>query len=417
MKIILSWLLVLCLTAGAGALAASDQQKVRVAVLDLQPKNATSELAQALTDLIRVELIKQGVFDMLDRENIKAILKEQAFQQSGCTSTDCAVEIGQMLNCQQMFIGSLSQIGGRYFLSVQRVNVETGKAEFAESVEAKTERDLPDVAVELAEKMAGGKMGQARSFGKLSGMNRRFLFEVSYAGMFGQGVNDGINPHDADADPNPDDTSAVHSLGISKMGFSAGVRFYSRRVPWLGIGFQFMELGGTDDESDIQSTLIREEIAGNQSINVYGGSGLDKLRLYGGRVYFDVGRKLDFSPRQAQLILGAGLTNTAYYEWYGLSHMGTDGTVIYEHPGLNVDSSKDGHSDSSYVSLGAELRNRWFQLSAGVIMLSDLVIFDKPLTIDGLRPDYDKYLSPDEQRVVLQWDNQDCFYVSAGMVF
>ena len=147
-------ILVLLLLGVALTVNAQEETKTRVALLDLQSKNAPEGLAVAISDLLRVELIKAGAFEVLDRDNMAAILKEQAFQGSGCTDAACAVEMGQMLNCQKMFVGALSKIGKRYFLSIQRVDVETAKVDYADSVEARDEDALPEAATEMAQGMS-----------------------------------------------------------------------------------------------------------------------------------------------------------------------------------------------------------------------------------------------------------------------
>jgi len=139
-------------------IAFAAKEKTRVAVLDLQSKNASPELALAVSDYIRVEMVKYGTYELLDRDNMNVILKEQAFQQSGCTSAECAVEIGQILNCQYMFVGSLSKLGDAFFISMQRVNIETGRVDFADTREVEKEGVLPKAARDLAGQMAAGKV-------------------------------------------------------------------------------------------------------------------------------------------------------------------------------------------------------------------------------------------------------------------
>ena len=39
------------------------------------------------------------------------ILKEQGFQQTGCTSDECVVEVGKIIGVQQMVGGSISKVG------------------------------------------------------------------------------------------------------------------------------------------------------------------------------------------------------------------------------------------------------------------------------------------------------------------
>jgi hypothetical protein len=55
------------------------------------------------------------------------ILKEQGFQKSGCTSTECAVEIGRLLNVQKIVAGRVGKIGPVYSVSIRLIDVESGE--------------------------------------------------------------------------------------------------------------------------------------------------------------------------------------------------------------------------------------------------------------------------------------------------
>jgi hypothetical protein len=55
------------------------------------------------------------------------ILKEQGFQQAGCTSDECAVEIGKLLNINRICAGSVGKIGSLYTVTLRMIDVETGQ--------------------------------------------------------------------------------------------------------------------------------------------------------------------------------------------------------------------------------------------------------------------------------------------------
>ena len=55
------------------------------------------------------------------------ILKEQGFQLSGCTSDECAVEAGRLLNVSHICAGSIGKVGALYTVSVRLIDVETGE--------------------------------------------------------------------------------------------------------------------------------------------------------------------------------------------------------------------------------------------------------------------------------------------------
>ena len=54
------------------------------------------------------------------------ILNEQGFQQSGCTSSECAAEVGALLGVQNMVSGSFGKLGNSYTIDAKMFSVETG---------------------------------------------------------------------------------------------------------------------------------------------------------------------------------------------------------------------------------------------------------------------------------------------------
>jgi len=105
----------------------SEETKKNVGILKFQSKGLSTMEADIATDIFRNELVDNGKFQVLDRNNMQAILKEQEFQQTGCTDTACAVKLGKLLNMQFMINGTLLKAGSSIYLAVEVINVESGK--------------------------------------------------------------------------------------------------------------------------------------------------------------------------------------------------------------------------------------------------------------------------------------------------
>jgi hypothetical protein len=106
--------------------AFSESDRMNIAVIDLDPTGISLRDAQFLSDRLRAELFETGVFQVIEREKMDAILHEQGFQNAGCTSVECAVEIGQLLNVNKMIAGSIGRIEEIYSINLRVINVETG---------------------------------------------------------------------------------------------------------------------------------------------------------------------------------------------------------------------------------------------------------------------------------------------------
>ena len=107
--------------------ALAQNRKESIAVLDLEGRGISAMEAATLTDRLRSELVKTGAVTVVERGQMQTILAEQDFQMAGCTSDECAVEIGQMLGVTMMYSGSIGKIGATYTVDVRGVSVETGQ--------------------------------------------------------------------------------------------------------------------------------------------------------------------------------------------------------------------------------------------------------------------------------------------------
>ncbi|MFQ6673409.1 MAG: CsgG/HfaB family protein, partial [Fidelibacterota bacterium] len=97
-----------------------------VAVLDMEGRGISALEAQTLTDRMRSELVSTGAVTVVERGQMQEVLEEQGFQQTGCTSAECAVEVGKLLGVSQMMTGSIGKIGQSYTIDVRMFSVETG---------------------------------------------------------------------------------------------------------------------------------------------------------------------------------------------------------------------------------------------------------------------------------------------------
>jgi len=108
-------------------IASSLFAQTSIAVLELEGKGLSEMEASILTDRLRHELFQTGKYRVVERKLMGEIMDEQGFQLSECTSTECMVEIGQMLGVDQMVGGSVSKFGTMFSVAVRMVSVETGE--------------------------------------------------------------------------------------------------------------------------------------------------------------------------------------------------------------------------------------------------------------------------------------------------
>lgn len=124
-------------------------QKRTTAVLDFDGLGIETSESIALTQRLAGEMVNTGAFILVDRSQMEEILEEQGFQQTGCTSSECAVEIGNLLGVQQMVSGSFGKIGKTYTIETKLFSVETGETIQAVNKTYKGEVDELITQVEL----------------------------------------------------------------------------------------------------------------------------------------------------------------------------------------------------------------------------------------------------------------------------
>jgi len=111
-----------------------------IAVLELEAKGISKVEASVLTDRLRSELVNASEYVVVDRKNMEQILEEHRFQLSGCTSNQCAIEVGRILGVQYMLTGSIGKLDDIYTIQLQILDVES--SEIVQSATYDHEGDL-----------------------------------------------------------------------------------------------------------------------------------------------------------------------------------------------------------------------------------------------------------------------------------
>jgi len=135
-------------------------QEKTIAVLPFDAAGISSEEASILSDRLSSEIYKTGTFIVVERSKMEEVLNEQGFQQSGCVSSECAVEVGAMLGVGSMVVGSVGKFGSLYTVSVRLVDVGSGevKAQVSRDVSGSIETLLLKTMTEVAAELSGKKI-------------------------------------------------------------------------------------------------------------------------------------------------------------------------------------------------------------------------------------------------------------------
>jgi len=144
----------------AGGVA--QEKKTNFAVMSLKNGEGVSAgEAEIIADRLRTELFRTGRVNMMERDQMQEILKEQGFQQSGaCTDEACMVEIGQLLGVERLISGSIGKLGSMFLVNLRTIDVQTAKILRVVSLDIKggiedVVDELPAIAGQLVAEGSG----------------------------------------------------------------------------------------------------------------------------------------------------------------------------------------------------------------------------------------------------------------------
>ena len=87
--------------------------KKRVAVMDFEDKtgHGSWQLGSGMADKLTTALVKSGRFVVIEREQLKKIMQEQALGMSGAVSQGTAAQVGRLAGVELMVTGSVNEFG------------------------------------------------------------------------------------------------------------------------------------------------------------------------------------------------------------------------------------------------------------------------------------------------------------------
>ena len=126
---IVATLLTLCWVACA---ADAPAGKTVVAVLPCQSDSPeVAELSKSFATLLSASLTQTDKFDLVEREHLDKVLKEQELALSGLVDGDQAVKIGKLVGARILVQSSAFVLDKQIFLVAKIINAETGRVKAA----------------------------------------------------------------------------------------------------------------------------------------------------------------------------------------------------------------------------------------------------------------------------------------------
>jgi len=114
----------------------SVYSKERIVVLDfIHSSNVSREIAVSSNKYFVSELTKTNQYSIIEKTQLREILKEIEFQQTGCTDTVCEIKIGEMLSADKIASGNIIRKDKKYIITITFRNVKDKSLEFSETID------------------------------------------------------------------------------------------------------------------------------------------------------------------------------------------------------------------------------------------------------------------------------------------
>ncbi len=137
-----------CSTAPNRSASARIPRAERAGVAILNFKNATAQeragqfqpWEYGIAVMLTTDLESIGIFNIVDRERLRDILKEQELQYSGLVDRNTAVRVGKLMAARYILTGSFAEMNGEIKIAAQIFSVEKGIQLGATSIVGETNK-------------------------------------------------------------------------------------------------------------------------------------------------------------------------------------------------------------------------------------------------------------------------------------
>jgi len=117
-------------------------QKETVAVLNIDVDKKHTLDAVSMGNLVRLEVEKTNVYNVLDKYDLAYITRENKFDVSECFGSLCLTDAGKLLGADKMITGSVERFDDKIIIILRLIDVESGKIAKTDIMEY---LDLPEI--------------------------------------------------------------------------------------------------------------------------------------------------------------------------------------------------------------------------------------------------------------------------------
>ena len=124
----------LVVIVGLNAMAQKKTSKPTIAVIGIDTKDMYLDDA-SMASLVRLELEKTDVYEVLDRYDVAATIKKNSIDIRDCYGKAATIKVGQLLNVDKMLTGSAERFGDKIIFVLRLVDVKSERIERTDVME------------------------------------------------------------------------------------------------------------------------------------------------------------------------------------------------------------------------------------------------------------------------------------------
>lgn len=124
-KLSATLLLMIAILSAMPVSSLRGQSKASIAVSNIDTRGIEIDPA-AMGNLLRIELEKKKLFDVIDKYDMRDLLGEKGLTLEDCYGRTCIVEVGRALDVDQALTGSVERFSDKLVISLRLFDVHTG---------------------------------------------------------------------------------------------------------------------------------------------------------------------------------------------------------------------------------------------------------------------------------------------------
>lgn len=132
----------------------------KIAVLDFEAigSGVDREFGKGVAEILLSALAKTDKYQVVERQQLAKVLKEQKLQMTDLIDPKSAVEIGKLLGAETIVTGSIVKMGRTYTITPRFIEVKTATVKKSENLTCSSEDDIPQMCNQIVEILIGEKL-------------------------------------------------------------------------------------------------------------------------------------------------------------------------------------------------------------------------------------------------------------------